>query len=103
MNTIRASELRRRTGATYRQIDHWCSVHIISPVGDHCPGSGFPREFTVDTIAKVRFLVQVSKAFDFNKRSILKQLSDRFEEGYADLGDGIRLTWLKDGEVYAKK
>lgn len=34
-----------RAGVTYRQLDRWCALGVIRPVGAPAPGTGFPRRF----------------------------------------------------------
>jgi DNA-binding transcriptional MerR regulator len=95
---ITSGELCALTDASYRQLDYWCRVGLISPNGKSTPGSGYYRHFNSDIVDRVKFLVNVSNAFNHSfKTDTLKQIYDRYEEGHIDLGDGITLSWRKDG------
>ncbi len=91
---IKTSELTERTGASFRQIDHWCRIGVISPIGNGCPGSGQLRAFPEEVVDRVKLLVQLSKTFgDANRRTIFKKLYARYDDKFIDLGDGVILTW----------
>jgi len=91
---ITSKELAQRTGATYRQIDYWCGLDLISAVGKNKPGSGYYRGFEEAIVPRVTFLVKVSNAFNHSfRKDTLKMISDSYEEGSIDLGDGITLSW----------
>lgn len=46
LDTVNAATLCRRADITYRQLDHWCRLGVIRPVGGMgTPGSGFARRF----------------------------------------------------------
>lgn len=91
-DTINSVELCKLTGATYRQIDYWCSLKYISPVENNNPGSGKPRRFNKTSVDKIKLLVKISKAFA-RENSPLQKVVDHYEEGMVDMGDGIFLTW----------
>ncbi len=91
---ITTKELIRNTGASYRQIDYWCSLDILSPVGKRNPGSGHQREFDTEIIDRVILLVKASIVFDHGLRgNALKNIYDAYNEGYVDLGYGFILRW----------
>lgn len=46
-------------GASYRQVDYWCRVGVLSPKGNGA-GSGNVRSFTLDEIAVVAVLAELS-------------------------------------------
>lgn len=95
---LSSGELVERTGASYRQIDYWCHIELISPIGDKTPGSGNFREFDERIIERVRFLVNFSRAFDHSVRSVtLKKIYKEYNKGSIDLGEGIVLSWRNGG------
>lgn len=92
---ISSMELCRRTGATYRQIDYWCSGDVISCVGHNKPGSGNPREFNAEIVPAVKLLVRVSQNFhSLIRLETLKIIFDNYEAGVADF-DGLTLIWIE--------
>lgn len=96
MNTITSKNLCKRTGATYRQIDHWCNVGIIRPLGENNPGSGHQRLFNVEIVDRVGLLVVVSRSFKgIIHGEILKEVYDNYEQGFVNLDNGVRLSWRK--------
>lgn len=46
-------------GASYRQVDYWCRTGALSPINNGA-GSGNARSFTIDEIAVVAVLVELS-------------------------------------------
>lgn len=48
-----------RTGATYRQIDHWCRKGYLLP---GTPGSGFYREWSEKEIQITMLMVKLTAA-----------------------------------------
>jgi hypothetical protein len=91
-DTITSKELAALTGATYRQIDYWCSQGHIHPVEDDRPGSGAHRRFDPSLVDKVKLIVKISKAFN-RDNSPLGYLVEHYEDGEFDMGDGVYLTW----------
>ncbi len=92
--TLDVRNLMKRTGATHRQIDYWCHMGVISPVGPNCPGSGRVRKFDREVVDRVILLVKVSKAFNYRLNTDqLKQIYDAYDDGFIDLGDGLKLRW----------
>lgn len=91
---IRSMELCARTGASYRQIDYWCSGNVIKPVNcTNRPGSGNPREFNAEIVPAVKLLVRVSQNFhSLMQLETLKTIFDNYEVGVADF-DGLTLSW----------
>lgn len=53
---MKASDLCRATGISYRQLDHWCRQGYLSAQGQvgNTPGSGHQREFTTTQVRKAR-------------------------------------------------
>lgn len=45
-----------QAGVSYRQLDYWCRLGIIEPVGGATPGSGSQRRFTSREIRVVAFV-----------------------------------------------
>lgn len=91
---ITPKELVNETSATYRQIDYWCRIGIISPIGNRSPGSGNPRRFEEEIIDRVKLLVKVSNGFfRVIHGNLLKKVYHHYDEGYIDLGEGITLHW----------
>lgn len=91
-DTISSTELMALTGATYRQIDYWCSRGYIHPVGEDTPGSGKHRRFDKSLVDKVKLVVKISNAFD-RQNSPMKYIVEHYEDGEFDMGDGVYLTW----------
>lgn len=90
---IGTTELSRRTGATFRQINHWRYMGIIE-AEIQTPGSGALVKFDTEIIPKVRFLVNVSNALNGLTLSVLAAY---YEEGMIDLGNDLTLNWRKNG------
>lgn len=42
---ITSHEIVRRTGLSFRQIDHWCRAGYLRPAERHSESQGVPREF----------------------------------------------------------
>jgi hypothetical protein len=90
---ISSPELVELSGASYRQIDYWCSQGILPVIdGKNTPGSGGRRHFHKGIVDKVKLLVKISKAFS-RDNSPLQYIMDHYDEGEFDLGDGVYLTW----------
>lgn len=49
-NLTTAREVLARTGVTYRQLEHWCTLGYVSGVPT-TPGSGNARVYTPDAVA----------------------------------------------------
>jgi hypothetical protein len=92
VDTVDSKELMALTGATYRQIDYWCSQGYIQAVGGGSPGSGNRRRFSKSVVAKVKLVVRVSNAFS-RGNSPLGAIFEHYEDESVDLGHGIHLTW----------
>ncbi len=91
---INTRELIKRTGASFRQIDYWCRMGVISTVGKRTPGSGYYRQFDEEVVNRVKLVVNVSKAFGSPLHTKeLKGIYDNYDDGKLDLGDGIILLW----------
>lgn len=54
------TDVCRSTGATYRQVDHWCRKGYIDGVGSWV-GSGHRRRFTRDQVGRVQALIRASQ------------------------------------------
>lgn len=91
-NIISSVELIELTGATYRQLDYWCREGIIHTTHKDMPGSGNKRYFNKDIVDRVKLIVRISQAFS-RTNTPMRQIFDRYREGFIDLGDGIHLTW----------
>lgn len=94
--TLSTPELTRLTGATYRQIDYWCSNALIDCEGGN--GSGNKRAFDPGVVPVVSLLVRVSKTLPRESGArvslaLLEEVRDAFDAGCAELGHGIRLCW----------
>ncbi len=48
-----------QAGISYRQLDYWCRLGIIEPVGAASPGSGSQRRFTAREIRVVAFVARL--------------------------------------------
>ncbi len=91
---INTKELIKRTGASFRQIDYWCRMGVISTVGKGTPGSGYYRQFDEEIVNRVKLVVKVSKAFGRPLHTKeLKGIYDNCDRGMLELGDGIGIIW----------
>lgn len=91
---LTTKELAKMTGATYRQIDYWCRVGLIKPIGKSNPGSGRRRLFDDDTVRKINLLVAVSHAFGGTTRlPQLEKIVSAEAAGKVYLGEGLTLSW----------
>jgi DNA-binding transcriptional MerR regulator len=93
---IGSKALSDKTGATYRQIDYWCRIGLISPIGKSTPGSGYYRQFDEEVVPRVALIVRMTEAFNHTfKREVLKDIYDCYEDGSYEIGEGITITWSK--------
>lgn len=93
---INTRELIKRTGATFRQIDHWCRMGVIPTVGKQTPGSGYYRSFDENIVNPVELMAKVSRAFGRPLHTkLLKDVYDNYEKGMLELTDNISLSWKK--------
>lgn len=91
---IGAKELCRRSGATYRQVDHWCVTGLISSVNSPRSGTGHPRKFDEELVEDVRFLATISRIFrPIGNRSLMALIYRNYKLGFVVLADGIQLSW----------
>lgn len=88
---IDTSELSRRTGCTARQIHSWSEKGII-PVAKQ-EGKKGKLWFESSIVSKVTFLMHMSYELRHMRLGIL---SDFYDEGMLDLGEGVLLIWGKD-------
>lgn len=92
--TISSTELCERTGATYRQIDHWCNHGIFPAIEETHPGSGYNRRFAADIVDRVSLLVKFSTFSRGGiKMSEMKKIYDKYEDGCISIGQGVIITW----------
>lgn len=56
---LSSAETCKATGATYRQLDYWCRIGLVSEAQDQERGSGIPRRFTSAEVARVRLTVDL--------------------------------------------
>lgn len=90
---IKQAELAKRTGATKRQIDYWCSNDVIEMLNGN-NGTGHHRRFDEEIVKRVKVLVDVSRKFNrYVRVDIFKLIYEHYEKGEVDLGDGIVLCW----------
>lgn len=91
--TLTTTELIERTGASHRQIYHWCDNAVISPVRGHV---GLVNRYVFDEniVDRVIVLVRVSRALNYRLDvKTLRLIYDNFEDGFLFLDDGIVLSW----------
>lgn len=60
---VSTNELLDVTGATYRQVDYWCRRGFI-PGQERRPGSGQPRVWTWEQVARVQGLCAASELIE---------------------------------------
>lgn len=98
--TISSRNLVRRSGASYRQLDHWTRLGIIKPIGDSCPGSGHVRQWDDNIVGLVMTIGKVSRALGSNcGGGILEAVAKHYDQGFVNLTDGIQLRWRVDGQA----
>jgi hypothetical protein len=75
----------RRTGATYRQLDHWCTRKYIRPGN---PGTGTSREWPESEIKVAQLMVRMTAA------GIPPRLAVRIARagGNLEIGPGITVV-----------
>lgn len=49
-DTVSSVDLVREAGITYRQLDYWTRVGLLTPTGDITPGTGYSRRYEPDQI-----------------------------------------------------
>lgn len=91
--SISSTELVNQTGASFRQIDYWCKKKIISPLGEHNPGSGVRRAWDPAVIQRIRVMVKVSDVIHNIETETLKDVYDNYHRGYFEFENGIKLVW----------
>lgn len=92
--TLTAKALARKSNTTYRQIDYWTNIGIISPIGPNNPGSGNIRNYEENIIKKVRLLGKVSRLFGgFIHIDLLLKIYNNYEKSSVYLGEGLFLSW----------
>lgn len=90
---MRATELCKLAGCTYRQLDYWCREEIVELVVS-AKGSGTQRAFDPAIIPKVMLLADISKAFHGNPSpGLLRQVYENYDKGRLYLGGGVELIW----------
>lgn len=58
---LNATDMVRRSGASFRQIDHWCrNGYLRTADGRNTPGSGVSREFMLQDLRVARVMVVLS-------------------------------------------
>lgn len=90
--------LRATTGATYRQIDYWRTLGLISD--RRHPGSGHGTRWRAIDVAAVAALVALSRVVNPGNRAVWVATADAAYEAAAhfsplttiDLGDDVRLA-----------
>lgn len=84
--TAREPELDRvliRTGATYRQLDHWCRREYLDVPGY---GVGTPRQWPESEIKVAQVMVRLTKA------GIPPKVACKIARGTTQIGPGITVT-----------
>lgn len=59
-STFSTKVTAKLAGATYRQVDYWCRIGVLSPV-NRAAGSGNVRRFTIDEICVVAVIAELSR------------------------------------------
>lgn len=54
-------DLLQETGATYRQLDHWCRLGLLLPPNP-TPGSGAQREWPARELQIAKRMVELTRA-----------------------------------------
>lgn len=93
---VGSQEVLRETGATYRQIDHWCRTGLVRCHEGLAPGSGSGRTFDVAEVAFIRVLVGASQRGKRGKtwpRSLVPVQADEIR---AAIAGGARFVVLTD-------
>lgn len=65
---LRASEVQRQSGATYRQLDYWARHDVLLPAIE-ARGSGTARRYRPEDAVIARRLVELSEMIEFSSNS----------------------------------
>lgn len=88
---LRSQDVLDLTGATYRQLDYWCTHHGICAEKSASPGQGTSRLFTLTEARAVRGLVlagQHGLAIGTYARGIVSCLNAQPEAKWLVLSEG---------------
>lgn len=92
MEHVSATELARRSGATYRQIDYWARTGLIH-ADRMITGSGHRRRFPESEIAVAAALVAVSRITG-NLRDLYENVAVAARDGERGvMVEGTALIW----------
>lgn len=71
------------TGATYRQLDHWCRMGYLHPGS---PGTGHSRVWPSTEIVVAAKMVRLVKA------GISPRVAEQVARGQSNIGHGVTVT-----------
>lgn len=91
-------EVVRLTGVSYRRLDYWDRIDVVSPSLKRAYGSGSQRLYSDEDVAKVACIARLQQAGvelqairERTPEGTLEALRDMLEEmGYVEVADGNR-------------
>jgi DNA-binding transcriptional MerR regulator len=88
------SDVRKLTGVTYRQLDHWDRAGIVTPSVCNAAGSGTRRRYSFRDILAIRVIKRLTDA-GVSFRNLGRAVQTLRELGEADLASVVLVS---DGE-----
>jgi DNA-binding transcriptional MerR regulator len=98
---LTTTELSKKTGLTYRQVDYYTREGVISPI-NLVSGSGNRRYYDRGLIEKLTMVKSISDAFQEKHfrgggthlpLRIVKDILDRWGDGELEIAPGIKIDW----------
>ncbi len=71
------------SGATFRQVDHWCRKGYLKPVGG--VGTGYSRDFPGDEVRVAKIMARLVSA------GVSPEAAHRAARGDGELAPGVRV------------
>lgn len=78
------TEVCNQTGATYRQLDHWCRRGYLRPAGEGL-GQGRPRTWPAEEVRVVAVMVRLVAA------GLAPPVAAQVARGRVDIAPGVRV------------
>ena len=94
-------EVAERAGVTYRQIDHWARIGLITPTIE-ADGPGSRRRWERAHVAQIAVIGRVSRQLSTGAgagapHDILVAAAEHWADGRVELGEGVAVTWTIPG------
>jgi hypothetical protein len=84
-------DLAQRAGVTYRQVDYWTRLGLLTPEDRPAEGSGHVRTYGADQIVKARIMGALVKLFGMAPRAASEVAEEILAHGSAKVG-GFTIT-----------